>query len=159
MQPPTHMLAGMLILDIFRVIFPSSPIWLQILVVLPISFGTHYLVDIYTEITYHPSKANWNDWFYTTYHVVVYIGVAILAYFFLIEYWWTMIAANLVDIIDWVILRHIFKKGPLFHPTIYKWRDILFKNRPDWSYKRWTIIFEFLIVGILLIIILVLRIL
>ena len=157
MQAPTHILAGVLLLEVFQSIFPNSPIWLQVLVVFPLSFASHYLIDPSAIITYHPPEADWKDPFWVTYHVFVYIGAIICLVFFLVEYWWAIIAANLVDIIDWGILRGIFKKGPVLHTASDKVRKFLYKNTPNWTYKKWTIIIEFGIVGVLLTLIIILR--
>ncbi len=157
MQAPTHILTGILLLEIFRAIFPAAPLWVQILVVFPLSLASHFFVDASSIITYHPPKADWKDWFWVSYHVLVYAGTIVVLVFFLVEYWWTIIAANLPDLIDWVILRPIFKKGPVFHPIADKLRAALYKKTPNWNYKRWTIVIEFGIIGILLTGVLLLR--
>lgn len=157
LQAPSHLLFGILLLEIFRVIFPSSPLWLQIIIVFPLSLASHFFIDASAIITYHPPKADWKDWFWVSYHVIVYIGTVIVLFFFLVEYWWTIIAATLPDLVDWLILRAIFKKTPIFHPLIDKLRDILYKKTPNWNHKRWTVIIEFAIVGVLLTAILLLQ--
>jgi hypothetical protein len=157
LQAPTHCLAGILILELFRVIFPSAPIWVQILVVLPLSLASHFFIDASSIITYHPPKADWKDWFWVSYHLIVYAGTIVILVFFLVDYWWTIIAANLPDLVDWVILRPIFKKKPFFHPIADKLRSVLYKKTPNWNYKRWTVIIEFAIVGVLLTAIILLR--
>lgn len=156
MQAPTHILTGIFLLEIFRIIFPSSPIWLQIIVVLPLSVASHFLIDACDVITYHPPKADWKDWFWVSYHSFIFIGSIVILIFF-IEYWWAILAANLPDIIDWIILRLIFKKQPIVHPIADKLRDFLFKKTPNWNHKRWTIIIEFGIIGVLLTVVLLLK--
>lgn len=150
MQAPTHILTGILLLQIFQVIFPTSPLWVQIIVVFLISVASHFFIDAASIITYHPPKADWKDWFWVSYHTIIYIGSIIILVFFLVDYWWTIIAANLPDIIDWLILRPIFKKEPICHPVADKLRAFLFRKTPNWNHKRWTIIFEFIIIGVLL---------
>ena len=150
MQAPTHILTGILLLVVFQAIFPTAPLWLQVVVVLPLSLASHFVIDAAAIFTYHPPKADWKDWFWVSYHLVIYIGSIVLLVFFIDDYWWTIIAANFVDIIDWLILRLIFKKEPLCHPTADKLRNVLFKKTPNWNHKRWTIIIEFAIVGVLL---------
>ena len=157
MQAPTHILTGVFLAELFQWIFPHSPIWLQILVVLPLSFASHFLIDASAIITYHPPKADWKDWFWVTYHLIVYAGTVVVLIFFFVEYWWTILAANLPDIVDWFILRGVFKKDPFFHPFADKVRSFLYKKTPNWNHKRWTVIIEFCIVGILLTFILLLR--
>jgi hypothetical protein len=150
MQAPTHILTGILLLVIFQAIFPTAPLWLQIVVVLPLSFASHFILDASSIITYHPPEADWKDWFWVSYHLLIYIGSIVILVFFLVDYWWVIIAANLVDIVDWLILRAIFKKEPLLHKGADKLRNFLFKQTPNWNHKRWTIIIEIVIVGVLL---------
>jgi hypothetical protein len=150
MQAPTHILTGILFLAIFQAIFPSAPLWLQVVVVLPLSFLSHFFIDASAIITYHPPKADWKDWFWVSYHLVIYIGSIVLLVFFVVDFWWAIIAAYLPDIIDWIILRPFFKKEPVVHPIADKLRNFLFKRTPNWNHKRWTIIIEFTIIGVLL---------
>ena len=150
MQAPTHILTGILLLEIFRRIFPTSPIWLQIVVVFPLSLASHFLLDASSIFTYHPPKADWKDWFWVSYHLSIFIGSIVLLVFFIVDYWWAIIAANLPDLIDWLILRPIFKKKPVMHPIADKIRNFLFKKTPNWNHKRWTIVIEFGIIGVLL---------
>ena len=150
MQAPTHFLTGVLFLAAFQAIFPAAPLWLQVVVVLPLSFASHFFIDASSIITYHPPKADWKDWFWVSYHVLIYIGAVLILVFFVVDYWWVIIAAYLPDISDWIILRPIFKKGPFMHPIADKLRNMMFKQTPNWNHKRWTIIIEFLIIGLLL---------
>ena len=85
-----------------------------------------------------------------SYHLLIYAGSIVLLIFFLVDYWWVIIAAYLPDIVDWRILRPFFKKEPVMHPFADKLRNFLFKRTPNWNHKRWTVIFEFVIVGVLL---------
>ncbi len=157
MQAPTHILTGILLLEIFRAIFPASALWIQIVVVLPLSIASHFVIDALAIFTYHPPKADWKDWFWVSYHLLIYIGSVVILVFFLVEYWWVIIAANLPDIVDWLILRLFFKKDPICHPFADKLRNVLFKRTPNWNHKRWTIVIEFGIIGIILTSILLLR--
>ena len=157
MQAPTHALTGIFLLVLFQVIFTNSPLWVQFLVVFPLAFASHFLGDASSIITYHPPKADWKDWFWVSYHLIICILTILIVMIFWTEYWWVMIAVNLVDIVDWLILRAIFRKKPVFHQIADKLRSILYKNTPNWNYKRWTVVFEFIIMGILLTLILLLR--
>ncbi|MHA1222846.1 MAG: hypothetical protein ACTSYD_15055 [Candidatus Heimdallarchaeaceae archaeon] len=157
MQAPTHILTGILLLEIFRSIFPTAPLWVQIVVVFPICVVSHFIIDALAIFTYHPPKADWKDWFWVSYHFVIYVGAVVILVFFLVDYWWVIIAANLLDLIDWLILRPIFKKKPVCHPIADKLRNFLFKKAPNWNHKRWTIIIEFVIVGMLLTLVLLLQ--
>lgn len=150
MQAPTHILTGIFLLAVFRVIFPLAPIWLQVVVVLPLTVASHFIIDATAIITYHPPKADWKDWFWVSYHLSILIGSTILLVFFVVDYWWVIIAANLPDIIDWLILRLLFKKNPICHPIADKLRNFLFNKTPNWNHKRWTIIIELIIIGVLL---------
>ena len=157
MQAPTHILIGILFLEIFRILFPYSPIWLQIIVVIPLGIASHFLLDAVAIITYHPPKADWKDWFWISYHSLIYLGSIVILIFFFVEYWWAIIAANFPDLVDWLILRLILRKKPVIHPVIDKLRSFLFKRTPNWNHKRWTIIIEFGIIGILLTMVLLLK--
>ena len=150
MHAPTHILTGIFLLEIFRVIFPTAPLWLQVVVVLPLSFVSHFFIDAAAIYTYHPPKADWKNWFWVSYQLVIYSGSVVILVFFLVDYWWVIIAANLPDLIDWIILRLVFKKEPVCHPIADKLRKFLFKRTPNWNHKRWTIIIEFVIIGVLL---------
>ena len=150
MQAPTHILTGILLLVAFQAIFPTAPLWLQIVVVFPLSLASHFILDASSIITYHPPKPDWKDWFWVSYHLLIYAGSIVLLVFFLVDYWWAIIAAYLPDIIDWRILRPFFKKEPVMHPIADKLRNFMFKRPPNWNHKRWTIIIEFVIVGVLL---------
>ena len=157
MQAYTHILFSVLLVEIFRTIFPAAPLWVQLIVVIPLSLAGHFFIDASAIITYHPPKADWKDWFWVTYHVLVYAGTVVVLIFFLVDYWWAIIAGTLPDLVDWLILRFIFKKDPVFHPLIDKLRSVMYKRSPNWNHKRWTVIIEYAIVGVLLTLILVLR--
>ena len=157
MQAPTHILIGILLLEVYRILFPNSPLWLQIIVVISLAVASHFLLDAVSIITYHPPKADWRDWFWVSYHSIIYLGSIVILIFFLVEYWWAIIAANLPDIVDWLILRAIFRKKPIMHPIADKLRSFLFKRTPNWNHKRWTIIIEFGIIGTLLTVVLLLK--
>ncbi len=150
MQAPTHILTGILLLASFQAIFPSAPVWFQVIVVFPLSLASHFFLDASSIITYHPPKADWKDWFWVSYHLLVYVGSIVLLVFFLVDYWWAIMAAYLPDIIDWLILRPFFKKEPVMHPIADKLRNFMFKRTPNWNHKRWTVLIEFGIVGVLL---------
>ena len=153
MQAPTHILTGIFLLAAFKAIFPLAPLWVQVVVVLLLAVASHFILDASSIITYHPPKSDWKDWFWVTYHLVIYISAVVILVFFLIAdywYWWVIIAANLPDLIDWLLLRAILKKEPVMHKGADKLRNFLFKKTPNWNHKRWTIIIEFVIIALLL---------
>jgi hypothetical protein len=150
MQAPTHFLFGILIADIFRTIFPDLPIWAIALMTIPLAFGSHFLIDAFAIFTYHPPKADWKDPFWVSYHLIILVLTIVGLVYFWNAYWWAMIAATLVDIVDWLILRAILKKPPRLHQYCDKLRTFLFKNVPNLNHTHWTIVVEFVIIGLLL---------
>jgi hypothetical protein len=82
MQAPTHILTGIFLLGVFQVILPEALLWLQVVVVLPIALASHFIIDAASIFTYHPPKADWKDWFWVSYHVIIYIGSIVLLVFF-----------------------------------------------------------------------------
>ncbi|MFX0060516.1 MAG: hypothetical protein ACFE8J_19645, partial [Candidatus Heimdallarchaeota archaeon] len=89
---------------------------------------------------------------------------AIIYIIFFFPYVLAMLFANMMDIVDWVILRPIYffyiKKGGeeefswnkdfVFHSLIAKFRNKLLFWLPNWRFKRYGIIPELLIITILL---------
>ena len=63
--------------------------------------------------------------------------------------WFGILAVNLHDIIDWIILRYGFKKDPILHPLGDKFRDKFFSWLPDLREKKWTVINEILLMVLL----------
>ncbi|MBD3351483.1 MAG: hypothetical protein GF364_08345 [Candidatus Lokiarchaeota archaeon] len=156
MQAPTHFLMGILIYKIFEnLITPLNICW-NILLVYPLIILSHFLIDAIAKITYHVPDARPQDKFWLGYHIFI-LGLTL---FFIFWFWNPFILAMffsvLVDIIDWGILRAIRKREPIIHPIIDKFRNSLFSWLPELIEKKWTVINEFTIISILLILIYIL---
>ncbi len=153
MQTPTHILVGIGLYELTRWLLPNLPYWGIVLIVIPLAVGSHVLLDSFNKLTYHLPEAQWKDPFWVSYHVIfVYIGALIAVIVFFIPYWWVIIAANLPDIVDWLILRLIAKKPPVFHPLIDRFRNKFFGYLPDLTAKKWTVCFELSLVVILILV-------
>ena len=156
MQMPTHFLFGVLIAKLFSLLPPTFPIAAQILLIAVLAVISHYLLDCIAISTYHPYKAHWDDNFFKIFHIVYALALSVFIFiWFFKDYWWVMLFSILPDIIDWYILRPIFHKDPLVHPSIDKVRNALFSWLPDLKEKKWAVVNEFIIacgfvVGIIL---------
>jgi hypothetical protein len=161
----THFLMGILIQKIFFYFFPPSPlIWLIILI---LSFLSHWLIDPFSYVTFHPDenydKNHPNDHirkYITIIAAILTASIGIYFIFFTVEkfrlcsslispncYFFTMLAAWFVDVIDWIIVRNLAKKGiidkkyfalGILHPTINKFRETVFPKMPNWREKKWA---------------------
>lgn len=155
MQSPTHFLTGILIYNLFRLIPGLSP-WIYIPLTVILAIASHALLDCVAIMTYHPPEPQKQDKFWVIYHVLIYLTTFAMVLTAIIihdlrNYLWVMVASILPDIIDWYTLRPIFKKGPVIHPTIDRIRNTLFFWIPKWNMKKWTVVFEFGLVAILVI--------
>ncbi len=151
MQLPTHLIAGILIQFALSVLIPA-PEWLLILLIIGISFTSHFIIDAVSKFTYHPPQRV-NDNFWLAWHLFIYaFGIFIIAIFF-----WNfvlgMFFANLVDIWDWHILRNVANRknepdwGKRFylHPITDKIRSKFFFWIPNWNYNRLGIVPELIL--------------
>ncbi len=152
MQLPTHLIAGILIQFIITALFPSST-WFSILLIIIISFCSHFLLDATAKFTYHPSERI-HDNFWLAWHIFVYLtGFTIIIIFFQI-YWLGMLFANLPDIWDWYTLRNIASKknepewGEKYylHPIANKVRTVLFSRLPNFNHTKAGILPELLLI-------------
>lgn len=151
MQSPTHFLTGMILFRVMQLLFPALPSWIFIPLVIIIGVLSHFLLDSLARMTYHLPDPQWKDPFWVSYHVIfVYLGTLVMLIVFWTPYWWVMLASLLPDIIDWYLLRPLFKIGPVVHPYIDKLRNSMFTWVPDWTAKKWTVILELTYDGILL---------
>ncbi len=125
-------------------------------VILVLAILSHFPVDLFVKITFHTPEPHpkWPFW-------VVHIASFSVAGFITVlllwtPYWWTMLAANLVDIWDWLILRPYQsrrrKKNPEFslqkymvHTYIERLRDKYFTWVPEWWYKPKGVIPEIIL--------------
>lgn len=165
MNLQTHILAGILIqIFCFRVfIFPFD-----ILLTILFAFLSHFIIDAFVLITYHTSEPQKGDLFWISWQIITYGSGTILILFFL-PYAIGMLFANLVDIIDWLILRPLHRikfkteeldwtKNYFFHNFIAKIRKYTLFWLPNWTYEKKAIIPEIIINVILIIGVILLRI-
>ncbi|TFF87337.1 MAG: hypothetical protein EU549_04915 [Promethearchaeota archaeon] len=115
-QSSTHFLIGILIQFLVLLFIPSIP-WLSVILILIFGFLSHALVDPFAaKFTYHPPEADWNDKFWVSYHVGVYIFTGLIVIFFW-QYWLGMIASIIPDILDWG--ARALRKYKFFHLEWY----------------------------------------
>ncbi len=129
----------------------------NVIVVFILAALTHIPVDLFVNMTFHTPDPypKWPFWVGAN----VGFGVAsfITALVLWNPYWWTILAANLVDIYDWIILRSYQawkrKKDPdysvekhFLHNYIFNFRDKYLSWVPDWRFKKRGIIPELFIV-------------
>ncbi|MHA1474518.1 MAG: hypothetical protein ACTSRX_02015 [Promethearchaeota archaeon] len=148
MQMSTHFLIGILIAKLFSYLPPTFPIAAQIILIAVLAVISHYLLDCIAISTYHPYKPHWDDKFFKIFHIMyVFVLSGIIFIWFIKDFWWVMLFTVLPDIIDWYILRPIYHKDPIVHPSIDKVRDTLFSWLPDLKEKKWAVINEFILAG------------
>lgn len=158
MEAITHNLIGIVIQIICFSIF-SFPINLILTIILGI--GSHFFSDLFVNLTYHTPEPNPNDKFWVIWHIIIAITSGFSIIIFFIPFFIGMISANLVDIIDWIILRGYRKlksqkvsaegkKNFYIHDSITKIRDKFLMWLPDWRYKKSAIISEIILIIALL---------
>ena len=160
----THLLAGILI-QIISFKFCIFPI--NFLFTILFAFLSHFLLDAFVNITYHTPDPQKDDKFWLFWRVFDYSGTAIIAIIFFFPYVLGMLFANMMDIVDWVILRPIYRKKVnteefdwnknfVFHDLIAKFREKLLFWLPNWRFKKFGIITELIIISGFLIFIIIL---
>lgn len=149
MQAPTHLVAAMLIQVILILLFPD----LDPLILLPLIFITavlsHILIDCIADITYHVPDARLNDKFWLSYHIIIFLLTGIMLILFTLEYWIAFLGSMFFDLVDWILLRAILKKEPIFHPIVDKIRSIFFSWLPNYREEKWAVANEVIIVGLI----------
>ncbi|TKJ20733.1 MAG: hypothetical protein CEE43_11760 [Promethearchaeota archaeon Loki_b32] len=165
MNLQTHILTGILIqIFCFRVFILPFDIVFTIL----FAFLSHFIIDAFVLITYHTSEPQKGDLFWISWQIISYGSGTILILFFL-PYALGMLFANLIDIIDWLILRQIHRiklktekldwtKNYFFHNFVAKIRKYTLFWLPNWNYNKKGIIPEIIINIILIIGVILLRI-
>ena len=161
MNLQTHVLTGILIqICCFRIfVFP-----LNIIFTILFAFLSHLLIDAFVLITYHTHEPQKGDLFWLSWQIITYGSGAFLIVLFF-PYTLGMLFANLIDIIDWLILREFYRikfkneerdwnKNYFFHNIIEKIRKYTLFWLPNWNYEKKAIIPEilinvFLIIGII----------
>lgn len=158
MESITHNLTAILI-QIFCFHFFLFP--LNIIVTIILAFFSHFVSDAFSKLTYHTPEAMKADKFWITWHIIIYSASITTAIIFFIPFWVSILFVNLPDIIDWFILRPIRNKNKRKNPEsnlkknysvhqISDWiRNELLFWLPDLTYKKYGIITELLIIGIL----------
>ena len=151
MEDATHYLAGILIYEIFYLIFPNLNTLLGGFIIIVLACLSHFLVDALTDITYHLPDPKPSDKFWVTRKIATHLMIWTMLIIFWNPYWFVMIGSIIPDIIDWFILRRIFKKGDMifFHPLIDKFKNKFFFWLPYLREKRWASVNEFIIMGVL----------
>ena len=165
MNLQTHVLTGILIqIFCFKIfIFPFD-----IIFTILFAFLSHFIVDAFVLFTYHTPDPQKGDIFWLSWQIITYGSGAILILLFL-PYVIGILFANLIDIIDWLILRQIHRvkakteeidwnKNYFFHSIVEKIRKYTLFWLPNWNYEKKAVISEIiidfgLIIGIFLLII------
>ncbi|MFX1600059.1 MAG: hypothetical protein ACFFB6_05630 [Promethearchaeota archaeon] len=165
MNLQTHVLTGIIIqifcFNIF--IFPFN-----IIFTILFAFLSHFIIDALVIITYHTPDPQKGDLFWLSWQIITYGLGAILILLFL-PYILGMLFANFIDIIDWLILRQIYRirlknedldwtKNFFFHNIVAIIRKYTLFWLPDWRYEKKGVISEIiidiaLIIGIILLLI------
>ncbi len=162
MESITHNLTAILIqiLCFNYFIYP-----LNIICTVIFALFSHFLSDALSKLTYHTPEALKKDKFWIIWHVIIYFASTGIFIIFFIPFWLAMLSVNIPDIIDWFILRPIqkkrkrknpdsdLKKNYLFHQITDWIRDKLFFWLPDLTYKKYGVINELIMIGILSILI------
>ncbi|MHA1733123.1 MAG: hypothetical protein ACTSU5_14340 [Promethearchaeota archaeon] len=156
MQAYTHFLVGILVQVALREVAPT---WLRVLLVGVIAFLSHFPVDVFAKVTYHPPEARPRDPFWVGYHVYVLVVSVVVLVVFWGGYWFAMGCAVLVDLYDWVFIRGVraLKKDPewgerfQFHPVIERIREGAFGWLPDWNHERRGVVPELVLLVVLLV--------
>lgn len=168
MEGITHILIGIVIQLLCFIFFP-----LPIAILLTIVFGffSHFLIDTLAKMTYHTPEAHKDDKFWVWWHIVSLALVLVLVIYILVINWILFfffflggIAANLVDIWDWVILRPKQNKLKAENPEAKFWGDKLFIHpiidgirekvppfslMPNWNEEKKGVIVEIITITIL----------
>ncbi len=151
MQTPTHLFAGIVIQFFVLQFFPTSD-WLAITLVIGLAFFSHFFLDALAKITYHPPVRESGN-FWLIWHVFVYLVTFLVIVLYAQEYSIGMLAANLVDIWDWLFLRKYanYRNQPdwgkryYLHPLADRVRQLLFNQLPNLNYSKVFIIPELLL--------------
>jgi len=152
----THVLTGILVQIICYSLFQFP---LDLILTIIIAFLSHFIIDAFVLITYHPSEPQKGDKFWLWWQIITY-STGILTSFFFFPFVLGIIFANFVDIIDWLILRPLhelrvktskidWKRNYLFHTLITIIRKKTLFWLPNWNYEKKAIITEILLDTIL----------
>jgi len=166
MQGPTHLAVGILIQ---KATYKVKPLPLRHSLVAFLAIISHGILDKLARLTYHPPMPLARDWFWISYHVMIYL----LSMFILIKYFGRYKVGLIFSIIpdlDWVVLHSSkflpfqipFWKKPILHEFLSGFIDFLppfslLNSLPNWNSKRKGVIVEFLLLAVLATFIYVIR--
>ncbi|MHA2105914.1 MAG: hypothetical protein ACW981_21010 [Candidatus Hodarchaeales archaeon] len=148
MQLPTHLIFGILIQWIIITIFPANEsieIIIQIILIIILCISSHYVIDAFAIATYHPPEPE-NTKFWRYWHIFVFFSGFVIIIFFFNSFLIGMFFANLVDLWDWVLRRHVLKRPPQLHWVADKLRTPLKNILPDLTYNKYGIIPELILI-------------
>ena len=143
MQLPTHLIIGITIQYVIIHLFPTSDWFLVGILIFILAFSSHFLLDALAKITYHPPvKQPGNFWL--IWHLFAYSFGILLILIYINKFFLGMLAANLVDIWDWLFLRNYanrknepnWGKRYYLHPIADKVRSFLFSRLPNLNHTK-----------------------
>ncbi len=151
MQLPTHVLAGIFIQYLVMVFIPL-PLWLNLCLIITFCVISHFFIDAFAKITYHPTSRQTGR-FWLSWHIFVFAFGFLLIVIYFQDYWIGMLAANFVDIWDWYFLRNYARRTSqpewgrkyYLHPIADKIRSVLFKRLPNYTHSQIAILLELFI--------------
>ncbi|MFW9997040.1 MAG: hypothetical protein ACFFD4_33665 [Candidatus Odinarchaeota archaeon] len=145
MQFPTHLIAGATIQLIIETILPAAELaWIKLGSVVIFAFFSHFFIDAAAKPTYHPPEPLWDDRFWVNYHRFLFASGVIIAIILLPWFWLGMLAANAVDLWDWMFIRKVAKRKGIpdwgkryrLHPLADFIRREFFSFLPDLGHDR-----------------------
>ncbi len=129
----------------------------RITLIFTFNFFFHIFVDIWANITYHPSQSHWSDIFYASWHIFTYIAEAVFAIYILkkdLRYIFGMIGSVGFDLWEWSIVRPLHKiygvNLPGVHWMIQPVENLLFWWLPKLTYIKALAIIEIIFVTIMI---------
>ena len=117
---------------------------------------SHFVIDALAIMTYHPAERQHTE-FWLYWHIFVFSSIPfVIIGFFLVNSYFIigMLAANIPDIQDWIILRGILKynnRKYYQHRMANFLRKPLIGHVPDFTYSRIGILPELILITGLLI--------
>ncbi|MHA1293185.1 MAG: hypothetical protein ACTSQJ_10995 [Promethearchaeota archaeon] len=166
MEGITHILTGILIQILCFIFFPFL---FAIIFTFIFGFFSHFIIDTLAKMTYHTPEPHKEDKFWVYWHIITISLIFILIIWILVINWILFfffifggVAANLVDIWDWVILRPKQRKKKAEDPNAKFWGDNLFIHPvidwirekpffwlPNWNEKKKGITIEIITIVVL----------
>ncbi|WP_455465309.1 hypothetical protein [Candidatus Hodarchaeum mangrovi] len=107
MQLPTHLILGIFLQELLSGLIQDTI--LRVLLIIIICFISHFFVDAFSILTYHPPEREdtkvWQYW-----HIFIYVSGIIIFFLFFNPYWLGMLSAYIPDLWDWFFLRPLSKR-------------------------------------------------